>query len=202
MSEKFHSNNVENPEAFERSKPSDAPVPMSKMAPRAKAHLRRVSAIPTLWNGVQFRSRLEARWAAFLTELRIPWAYEPRDLDFYIPDFILPFPKRPLLVEVKPTEEHIEYAKHKINHSGWEGDALIAIGGETREWGLFFETDCGWDASSLGFCLACKSPTIVSASGRWECRSCGADRRKLWWAFDCSEAWKAAGNATQWRSGT
>lgn len=56
-------------------------------------------AIPTRYAGVQFRSRLEARWAAFFDLMEFDWQYEPIDLDGYIPDFIL-FDR--MLVEVKP----------------------------------------------------------------------------------------------------
>lgn len=57
--------------------------------------------IPTLYAGVEFRSRAEARWAAFFDIVRWPWIYEPFDEDGYIPDFILNFPSASLLVEVK-----------------------------------------------------------------------------------------------------
>lgn len=84
-------------------------------------------AIPTLYNGRNFRSRLEARWAAFLDLVKIPWLYEPIDLNNYIPDFILPSFKPNLLLEVKSCldfGELREYVK-KIEDSGWEHDALI-----------------------------------------------------------------------------
>lgn len=45
------------------------------------------AAIPTLYNGVQFRSRLEARWAAFFDLCHWKWEYEPIDLNGWIPDF-------------------------------------------------------------------------------------------------------------------
>lgn len=45
--------------------------------------------IPTKYAGIQFRSRAEARWAAFFDRLDWRWAYEPVDLDGYIPDFVL-----------------------------------------------------------------------------------------------------------------
>jgi hypothetical protein len=56
-------------------------------------------AIPTTYAGVRFRSRLEARWAAFFDLLGFEWEYEPLDLAGYIPDFVV---CRRLLVEVKP----------------------------------------------------------------------------------------------------
>lgn len=54
-----------------------------------------VKSIPTTWNGVRFRSRLEARWAMFLEEQCLAWNYEPEsyelpDGSWYVPDFWLP----------------------------------------------------------------------------------------------------------------
>ena len=60
-----------------------------------------IEAKPTVFGGEQFRSRLEARWAAFFTILKWPWAYEPVDLGEWSPDFIIDAATT-LLVEVKP----------------------------------------------------------------------------------------------------
>lgn len=57
--------------------------------------------IETLYNGVRFRSRLEARWAAFFDALCWRWEYEPFDCAGYIPDFLLLI-ERPIVVDVKP----------------------------------------------------------------------------------------------------
>lgn len=45
------------------------------------------AAIPTIYKDVQFRSRLEARWAAFFDLLSWKWDYEPCDFKGWIPDF-------------------------------------------------------------------------------------------------------------------
>ena len=37
----------------------------------------RIIALPTKYAGIQFRSRLEARWAVFFDALKIKWEYEP-----------------------------------------------------------------------------------------------------------------------------
>lgn len=58
-------------------------------------------AIATLYSGIEYRSRLEARWAAFFDEIGWRHTYEPFDGDGYIPDFLI-HGTRPLLVEVKP----------------------------------------------------------------------------------------------------
>lgn len=62
---------------------------------------QRTNGIPTLYRGVQYRSRLEARWAYFFDLLGWPYQYEPFDLAGWIPDFLLPG-ETPTLVEVKP----------------------------------------------------------------------------------------------------
>lgn len=74
-----------------------------------------VLAIPTMYAGVRFRSRLEARWAVFFNHLGIRWEYEPDAFDVcakasdtgevlsthkYTPDFF--FPDYAAFGEVKP----------------------------------------------------------------------------------------------------
>lgn len=72
-------------------------------------------AVPTVYEGVNFRSRLEARWAAMFDLLGWEWEYEPVELAGYIPDFRLPgvvMPERAwcragiaveqCLIEIKP----------------------------------------------------------------------------------------------------
>jgi hypothetical protein len=61
-----------------------------------------IAAIPTVYRGRRYRSRLEARWAAFFDCLGWQHEYEPFDLGGWSPDFLLPAFKA--LVEVKPLE--------------------------------------------------------------------------------------------------
>lgn len=70
-----------------------------------------IKAIPTTYNNVQFRSRLEARWAAFFDLAGIEWDYEPFDLDGWAPDFLLRTAVGHVLVEVKPVDTHT----HKLS---------------------------------------------------------------------------------------
>jgi hypothetical protein len=54
-----------------------------------------VKSIPTEYNGVLFRSRLEANWAAYLDFIGAQWVYEPEGYELangvrYLPDFYLP----------------------------------------------------------------------------------------------------------------
>ncbi len=59
------------------------------------------SGIPTTLESSNFRSRLEARWAAFFDLIGWQWIYEPIDTEGYIPDFLIQG-KHPLFVEVGP----------------------------------------------------------------------------------------------------
>jgi hypothetical protein len=53
-----------------------------------------IAALPTIYRDTQFRSLLEASWAATLDSLHITWEYEPQTFDLpsgvkYLPDFHL-----------------------------------------------------------------------------------------------------------------
>lgn len=80
-----------------------------------------IKSHPTDYNGVHFRSRLEARWAAFFDLAGWKWEYEPVDLFGWSPDFRVEFPcghsecngKHVLLVEVKPYFSIDEFSGHQ-----------------------------------------------------------------------------------------
>jgi hypothetical protein len=77
--------------------------------------------------GVNFRSRLEARWAAFFDAVGWPWQYEPDlGLDRWIPDFLITSGAG-LLVEVKPawTLGSLEPHKERIEKSGVVAQVLL-----------------------------------------------------------------------------
>ncbi len=59
-----------------------------------------IKAIATTYRQYEFRSRLEAKWAAFFDLCKWPWSYEPVDYNGWIPDFAIG--DRPTLVEIKP----------------------------------------------------------------------------------------------------
>ena len=57
--------------------------------------------IPTKYAGTQFRSRLEARWAAFFDLGKWRWEYEPSQELGWLPDFLLIGANHVVKVEVK-----------------------------------------------------------------------------------------------------
>lgn len=60
---------------------------------------RTIDAKPTIYAGVRFRSRLEAKWAQFFDTIELKWEYEPCRLDGWVPDFLV---AGWWLAEVKP----------------------------------------------------------------------------------------------------
>lgn len=77
---------------------------------------RTLNPIETEFNGYRFRSRLEARWAVFLTALGVVYYYEHEGFNLegkqYLPDFWLPALQ--CFIEIKgapPTEEEQRLAR-------------------------------------------------------------------------------------------
>lgn len=66
--------------------------------------------IATVYGGIEYRSRLEARWAAFFDRVGWSHSYEPVDGGGYIPDFHIDG-YRPLYVEIKPANTYAEYLR-------------------------------------------------------------------------------------------
>jgi hypothetical protein len=79
--------------------------------------LDRGGAIPTRYNDILFRSKLEADWAITLDKFGIAWEYEPEgrywgpDRVFYAPDFYLPATSQWLEVKgVEKPEDRLKWA--------------------------------------------------------------------------------------------
>lgn len=85
------------------------------------------AGIPTLYRGIQYRSRLEARWAAFFDLLGWRFQYEPFDLNGWIPDFLLVGART--LVEVKPIFHFDTDVAAKIDRAGVPEDYEVMIVG-------------------------------------------------------------------------
>lgn len=179
--------------------------------------------VPTDYGGTHFRSRLEAKWAAFFDLVKWPWTYEPTDLAGYIPDFALRFPHGTVIAEVKPALELVELreAALKLCLSGCRRDYLLL--GAIVEWqpetsvaafpsiGLYdylqnVDGELEWigsDHAEAHRCLACRAISVHHASGKWHCMVCGAyDGAHFIGALKPGEIqalWREAGNRTQWR---
>ncbi len=151
------------------------------------------AAIPTMYAGVQYRSRLEAKWACLLDHYRIHFDYEPFELGggkkAYIPDFIIELNGQSILLECKPAIRTSEFKgpAKRITRSGWTGPAII--GGSC----LYLASD---DRPDLTLYL-CES---VSQEGWYRGgRTCWPPH---WGQYPFSEdllgSWRSAGNVTRW----
>lgn len=93
-------------------------------------------SVPTLYKGIQFRSRLEARWAIFFDELGIEWDYEPETFEtkygYYMPDFFLPSINRWFIV--KGTKIPDDESKKVLELSRITAARAIIAEGSIPEW--------------------------------------------------------------------
>jgi hypothetical protein len=180
--------------------------------------------IETHYRGYRFRSRAEARWAAFFDLIGWKWNYEPVDLEGYIPDFVLDF-NVPLIVEVKGgalCAADLDDHKAKLELTSWQWDALLvgasplkqdhnnfvagllSYGGATPERQRMQGADWWWCNGVMFHCLECDRVSVLHESGFWVCRICGGYRDGNGHvapvnANDLSTKWAAASNATRWR---
>lgn len=149
-----------------------------------------IKSHPTLYNGVQFRSRLEARWAAFFDLAGWKWEYEPIDLGDWVPDFRVVigdyFPQDEsrspnyLWVEVKPFYSIDEFDGHPIDRYMNPGTYIAGAGYYRDTFGKF------------GINPEITQWWLYNDSG-------GAHYSMSAWESEWESLWKQAGNITQWK---
>jgi hypothetical protein len=195
-----------------------------RQASRREAFQDGRAGIPTEHRYTRFRSRLEARWAAFFDLIGWRWEYEPFDLDGYIPDFAI-LGSRPLLIEVKPVLTLAELHRHAPKAERVDRDLLIvgatpelpgsewsdgrSFAGLMNQWtkGEPEDPRSAWFAEAHWFCC-----------GKTDCRQIGVYHVEGWFiGYPCGHydgdhylepisptrlerAWAEARNLTQWRS--
>jgi len=179
--------------------------------------------IPTVYKGRQYRSRLEARWAAFFDLLGWRYEYEPFDRRGWIPDFLL-LGRDEVLVEVKPVAEFPwDYAERVIKNSGCEYDVLY-LGSTNAVRAIESGLNCdpiGWfhrpsterwyvtDAFLIDYSVLPSYYNTWAAmfglcgrQGPSHDRISGQRCPRSGWRWDAGGAWRSwarAGNLTQWK---
>jgi hypothetical protein len=137
-----------------------------------------MKAIPTHYSGSWFRSRLEARWAAYFDILGLKWDYEPIDFDGWAPDFLIKTPYCPVFVEVKPT---MEFSPTGVFAKAWKYHTAMQV----------MLLGLGPDEYGLGTLMDPPDMIEYEWFDLWE------------WLTDnprCGEqSWREAGNRVQWR---
>lgn len=176
--------------------------------------------IPTLHNGRQMRSRLEARWAAFFDLAGWRYEYEPFDLNGWIPDFLI-MGAKPVLVEIKPVYGFPKEVAEKIQNSVVPREYEVLIVGCTipadimgsgdgspdnhpclgwiAERNYDGPSDFYWDDAVLGWWNLLQIG-FCHASGGYDDRITG-EHDGSWGDADAQSAlalWTKAGNIVQW----
>lgn len=155
-----------------------------------------VKAIETVFRGNRFRSRIEARWAVFYTEMGIRYEYEREGFDLgeaglYLPDFWLP--DLGFWVEIKGTKmTDAEEAKVSALADAadqrvyvFTGDIPVFDGGyqlDSEQAGEVYVKN-GWDNVQLWCeCWSCGSLGIEfkGRSDRLPCKQCLTCQALAW----------------------
>ena len=84
--------------------------------------------IPTIHKSRRYRSRLEAKWAAFFDLLGWHAEYEPFDCDGWIPDFAITTSTGFVLVEVKPITMPSPDIYEKIDVANTDCYGVLLVG--------------------------------------------------------------------------
>jgi hypothetical protein len=155
-----------------------------------------LKAMPMRYRGTQFRSTLEADWAATFDELRWYWEYEPlaielKDGSIYRPDFFLPSQR--VWCEVKgPHNERIKktiqlHEALEYDEWTWGNDLVVVLRppgpGERAQWEGAGE---GQDIVIV-LCPECEHHGFMDMTGAWSCRRHLRRRKepnKFWQADD------------------
>jgi hypothetical protein len=186
------------------------------VSPASTRHI--INSIPTLYAGVRFRSRLEARWAAFFDVIGWEWNYEPFDLYGWIPDFmIIVKTGRPVLVEVKPAatffDECAQEAKRDIERCLFMSEYESLIVGLKPFSSKYGETFAGWmpETGAGKFSWWDWGPAAIGTNEGQEiclahsvqsyaCRICGSytGNCPIMEPSSLEECWSIACNKTQW----
>lgn len=176
-------------------------------------------AIQTTFAGIEYRSRLEAKWAAFFTLIGWQHTYEPFDGDGYIPDFLI-HGDRPLLVEVKPAVTLRDYqaptAKAENGLRDWNSDILIvgadplpqlkSCGPNDQPAGLLGELIgegiWEWDTAEWLTCNRCGQIGVLHSVQSYAGRPCGHHAGDHYIGIISrhylTEAWATATNRVKW----
>lgn len=170
-----------------------------------------IKAHPTVYEGRQYRSRLEAKWAAFFDRLGWQYEYEPIDLGAWSPDFSLRGSQGPIYVEVKPIDRPDEDTMTKM--AQYPGEHLLLGLSPFAPGGWMCGRAMGWFVNGAdlhmpgehggpvcimgtpsGYDFCCYTIAYDGRiTGYYDGNSSEADAREI------ERLWSDAANAVQWR---
>jgi len=173
--------------------------------------------IPTEYNGINFRSRLEATWARFFDLCKWNWEYEPFDLDGYIPDFAL-LGHTTILVDVKPVLDVSALRQRAVELEAYAAGMefeLLVLGATLIDSTVMHGKAIGllgspvgpdgehvYDVASLFACRECGERSFFHDSLSWASRMCDHyDGKRFVGDFDdADDVWAQAKNGAQWKA--
>ncbi len=172
-----------------------------------------VRGIRTTYAGTRFRSRLEARWAAFFDLVGWGWTYEPFDVEGWIPDFLIHGDK-PVLVEIGLCANLSEYHSKAAKPLLYLERPTIVLGispialDDQRAGLMVNEFPVRRDGTPSGACPAywflcstCRRLTIYGDDVDHPCGHALGGANTTAPASWLHDQWARAGNAVQWRRG-
>jgi hypothetical protein len=152
-----------------------------------------INAIPMKYRGENFRSSLEADWAATFESLDMHWTYEAEGLQVdrkvnYLPDFWLPTQR--VFAEVKsPTNErmHKPHQMQRAFHRAHEDISLaytcplVVILRPAEKGTAMWEGALDEQQPVIVLCPSCQHFGFMDFNGPWRCRrQCVNTRNKFW----------------------
>lgn len=179
-----------------------------------------IMAIDTKYNGYNFRSRLEARWAVFMDTIDVGYEYEPEgyNLDgvLYLPDFWIP--SLDCFLEIKPLSPNNK-AESKAESLAMktQKNVLVFVGQhalpehqeDDMSAYLYCATkdDNGTSVMSYDYCYYwCECPACgkcgIESNGRAERLKCGCvknDNGQSYYNYDSPKIIEASAKAKSYR---
>jgi hypothetical protein len=136
-----------------------------------KRIMQNPKAIATLYRGVLYRSRLEARWSVFFNHLGLNYSYEPEGYElpsgWYLPDFFIR--DWDTFVEVKPERSLLPDEVVKGFELQQEtGKKIIILVGEPypkKHVGLMYPSDCLTIGGQFAKCNHCDKGIALVSKG-------------------------------------
>lgn len=171
-----------------------------------------IAAHPTTYRGLRFRSRLEARWAAFFDLLNWRWEYEPFDLKGWVPDFILVGDRGDALVEIKPIVRPDYDTVRRITHAASERAETLILGGSSFFAYPHYAADlysycncsdvsrCVWQGRAIGL-IESRYDIVIGHNGNYTGMLndiLDVNSVQPFMGMEIMCAWNSAGNKTRW----
>lgn len=136
----------------------------------------RRGGIPTLYNGVEYKSKIESQIALFLDGVEIKHQYEPQSFllasgRHFCPDFFCPEIKLWVEVKTRPNPYVLDDLRDLVQTT--QQEALLFTAEEQI---IVPSPDSNYieGVASLMYCGKCDSVSIQAKESSWFCRKCGA----------------------------